>query len=328
MAQSVPMTERNLDSVDKFIVYGFVAKEENDATLFNRISGNNTSGNALTIFTGDHTVNPVDSPFIYDPSLSIDAAFWRVKFWTNSTPDINRYNDTTMFIQELSNYYAYDDGSAEMGYGLNTNGGKLAYRFDMVGGDSLRAVRMYFNPQANQPPLAQPPTGSFLITVWKTLDPEVIQFQNYSFSTPTYRLDRIDHFVEFPLDSAIYVDGTFYIGWVQTIAVNMNLGFDRNRNNKNTIYTNTTGSWSNTAFGGSLMMRPVFVAAVDPFAGMRERPSGDADGRMTVYPNPASDAFTIRIDDAPDTGISLECIDATGRRVLQERYIPGRAIST
>lgn len=325
MAQAVSLPQRNLDEEDAFIRYGFLAKEENDATLFNRVSGLNTSGNALSTFTSTHTVNPVDSPFIYDPSLSIDAAFWRVKFWTNATPDINRYNDTTTFIQELSNYYAYDDGSAEMGYGLNVAGGKLAYRFDMVGGDSLRAVRMYFNPQANAPPLAQPPTGSFLVTVWTSLSPEVIKHQNFTYSSPTYRLDGIDHFVEYPLDSAIYVEGTFYVGWTQTNGVNMNLGFDRNRNNQNKIFKSTAGSFSNTSYEGSLMMRPVFVAAVDPFAGVEERvaPSG-----MSIYPNPASDGFAVRIAGMANSGAVVECLDATGRVVLQERYVAGSTIGT
>ncbi len=324
MAQSVSLPQRNLDEEDAFIRYGFLAKEENDATLFNRVSGLNTSGNALTTFSSAHTVNPVDSPFIYDPSLSIDAAFWRVKFWTNATPDINRYNDTTMFIQELSNYYAYDDGSAEMGYGLNATGA-IAYRFDMVGGDSLRAIRMYFNPQANPPPQAQPLAGSFLITVWSSLSPELIQHQNFTYSSPTYRLDGIDHFVEYPLDSAIYVQGTFYIGWVQTEAVNMNLGFDRNRNNQNKIFKNTTGTFSNTSFEGSLMMRPVFVAAVDPFASVQEPaiPSG-----MSIYPNPASDGFMVRIVGVTDNGALVECLDATGRVILQERYVTGSTIGT
>src|SRR5690606_5638731 len=99
--------------------------------------------------TATHPVNSAPNNFLYNTSLSTDAAFWKVKFWTDANPDMNEYNDTTTFVQELSNFYAYDDGSAEMGYSLNVAGGKLAYRFDMVGGDSLRAVRMYFNPMAN-----------------------------------------------------------------------------------------------------------------------------------------------------------------------------------
>jgi len=327
MAQSVSVLQRNLDIADRFITYGMRVGLDGGGGEQNFVNGNNTSGNAETIFASDHAINSGTNDFEYDATLSTDFAFWNVKFWTNATPDINRYNDTTRFTQELSNYYAYDDGSAEMGYGLNTNGAKLAYRFDMVGGDSLRAVRMYFNPQANQPPLAQPPTGSFLITVWTSLSPEVIQHQNFSYSAPTYRLDGINHFVEYPLDSALYVQGTFYIGWIQN-EVNMNIGFDRNRNNQDKIFKNTTGSFSNTTFQGSLMMRPVFVAAVDPFAAVGEGPSTGSGAQMDVYPNPASDALTVHLDAVLDGGASLQCMDATGRLVMQVRYAAGGSIST
>lgn len=248
-------------------------------------------------------------------------------------PDINRYNDTVLFIQEISNYMSYDDGSAEMGYGLNFEGGKLAYRFDMVGGDSLRAVRMYFNPQANQPPALPPTQGSFLITVWNNLDPldpMSVRHQNFTISTPQYRMDGISHFVEYPLDSTIWVEGTFYIGWSQTNSANMNLGFDRNRNNQNKIFYSTTGGFTNTSYSGSLMMRPVFVAAVDPFAGVAEgHPSPGVhpgSGRqLTLVPNPANDAVLIRCDSATPGSI-VQCTDATGRLVKHETWIAERAM--
>ncbi len=197
---------------------------------------------------------------MYDNSPSTDAAFWDVKFWANATPDINRYNDTIHLRQELSNYYSYDDGSAEAGYGLNAAGAKLAYRYDLIGADSLRAIRMYFNPMANQPPSLPPDEGSFLLTVWTSLNPEVIQHQNFSFSSPEYRMDGIDKFVEYELDSVIRVEGTIYIGWTQTNAAAMNIGFDRNRNNKTKIFYKTGNSFNNTSFNGSLMMRPVMLA--------------------------------------------------------------------
>ncbi|MEO8590466.1 MAG: T9SS type A sorting domain-containing protein [Flavobacteriales bacterium] len=327
MAQSVAVLQRNLDIDDRFITYGMDVGLDGGGGEESFLNGTNTSGNAETIFASDHPINSGANNFEYDPTLSTDFAFWNVEFWTNATPDINRYNDTTRFTQELSNYYAYDDGSAEMGYGLNSSGA-IAYRFDMVGGDSLRAVRMYFNPQANAPPMGNPLTGTFLITVWTSLSPAFILHQNFTPSSPNYRVDGINHFVEYPLDSTIYVQGTFYIGWVQTEGVNMNLGFDRNRNNQNKIFKNTTGTFSNTSFQGSLMMRPVFVAAVDPFAGVEEGPSTRIGPELMVYPNPALDAFTVRIDGVHDGGAMLVLLDATGRVVMQERYNAGGVIAT
>ncbi|WKZ66368.1 MAG: T9SS type A sorting domain-containing protein [Flavobacteriales bacterium] len=322
MAQSIQAQQRNLDSQDRFITYGMLAREENAGPLSAFTNGLNPSNNAGQIFSSNHPVAGAPNNFTYDPALSTDAAFWRVKLWTNATPDINRYNDTVTFVQEISNYMAYDDGSAEMGYGLNASGARLAYRFDLVGGDSLRAVRMYFNPQANPPPQQNPLNGSFLITVWSSLTPPTVLHQNFTFSTPEYRLDGIDRFVEYPLDSTIWVENTFYIGWTQTNAVPMNIGFDRNRNNRNKIFYSTSGSFANTSFEGSLMMRPVFVAGYDPFAGLEEH----SPRAVTIYPNPAGEAFTVECPSADGTA-ELRVFDAMGRSVLQEPYRAGGALS-
>lgn len=326
MAQGVALPLKNLDNQDRFITYGMRAKEENAAPVSLFSNGLSGSGNASSTISSLHPVNSAPNNFTYDPALSTDAAFWRLKFWANATPDINRYNDTTMFIQELSNYLAYDDGSAEMGYSLNTAGAKLAYRFDIVGEDSLRAVRMYFNPQANDPLSSPNPVqGSFLLTIWSSLSPEVIVHQNYSFSAPEYRLEGLNRFIEYPLDSVIAVSGAFYVGWTQTTATRMNLGFDRNRNNQNKIYYKTGLSFQSSSHQGSLMIRPVFVSAYDPFTGLPDvESSGSA---MRVYPNPAADAVVV-ISDAAGPGSIVQIVDATGRLAAQEPLVAGQPITT
>lgn len=327
MAQSVTTLQRNLDDDDRFVTWRMQAGLDEGPVLFDPPSyGNNTSNNAYTIFPSVHPINSAPNNFTYDTSLSEDAAFWRVRFITNTTPDVNRYNDTITFVQELSNYYSYDDGSAEAGYSLNIAGAQLAHRFDIVGGDSLRAIRMYFLPMANPPPDQQPTQGSFLITVWKQLTPEpVIIHQNFSFSSPEYRDHGHDKFVEYPLDSTIWVDGTFYIGWTQTNNVKMNLGFDKNRNNNNKIFFRTGLNWQITVHEGSLMMRPVFVSAVDPFLGVEE-PVVMGD-ELLVYPNPATESFQLSL---PEThgGERVQCLDATGRLVLEQAWSPGQPVST
>jgi hypothetical protein len=324
MALQVVEKMRNLDIDETFINYGMTARSEDGGPTASFVNGLSPNGNASMILNTQHPINSAPNNFVYDNSSSTDAAFWDVKFWCIATPDINRYNDTIHLRQELSNYYAYDDGTAEMGYGLNMNGGKLAYRYDLIGPDSLRAVRMYFNPMANAPPLASPTHGSFKLTVWSSLNPEVVLWQNYSFSSPKYRLDGIDKFVEYELDSTRYVEGTIYIGWVQN-EVNMNLGFDRNRNNSNRIYYNTSGSFANTSFQGSLMMRPVMVAAVDPWAGIKEE---EAPGDLLIYPNPAMDAVRIALSGAMPARATVQCIDATGRAVWSERVNGTNEFST
>lgn len=323
MAPSITALQRNLDTEDRFITYGMLAREENGNGPVAFSNGLNSSGNASSIFPSDHPIAAAPNNFVYDPTLSTDAAFWRVKLWTNATPDINKYNDTVTFVQEISNYMAYDDGSAEMGYGITASGAAAALRFDISGQDSLRAVRMYFNPQANDPnDSPSPEEGSFLITVWKSLNPEVIQHQNFTFSSPTYRLDGIDHFVEIPLDSTIMVEGTIYVGWVQTNNVKLNVGFDRNRNNQDKLFRRLTLNFGPSTQQGSLMLRPVFVAAVDPFASVPEVADGPG---MLLFPNPANEAVMARAS-LPVEGARLLIHDAMGRTVADDRFTDGRLV--
>ena len=50
--------------------------------------------------------------------------------------------------QQFFNYYAYDDGSAENGYGLGgagTANASVAYQFNTFRKDTLRGVKMFFN---------------------------------------------------------------------------------------------------------------------------------------------------------------------------------------
>lgn len=321
MAPSVTLPIRNLDINDRFINYGMSASLTDGTGLVDFVNGLNSSGNAASMFNSTHTVNSTPNNFVYDTGLSEDFAFWKVKFWAQTQPDLIQENDTASFVQELSNYYAYDDGSAEMAYGIGGAGSKLAYRYDLLGGDSLRAIRMYFSPSANLAEGSQQPyQGSFLLTVWKSLDPEVIQHQNFSFSSPEYRMDGPNKFVEYQLDSAIFVDGTIYIGWVQTTAASMNIGFDRNRINSNKIFYKTGVTWQQSQQPGSLMMRPVLVANADPFTGVEE-PVVRGNG-LSLFPNPANDRFTVRVEDPSLMRATIQCFDATGRMVLMGPWEP------
>ncbi len=313
MATNVELVQGNLYDVDALITYGHQMSADcgNSVT---RIDGGNITNNAGQIFASSHAINSGPDPYMYDLAGCPGAAFATVKFRTLANPDALRYNDTTLFTQEISNYYSYDDGSAEQGYSLNTQGGRIAYRFDTQGQDSLRAVRMYFDPIFTYGDIPNDPRdGNFLITVWQDLDQDPI-FQNITFSSPEYRQWGPDYFVEYPLDSTIAVGGTFYVGWTQTNAVKMNLGLDKNRVHNDRMFFNAGDLWQQSQVQGSWMMRPVMAGAVDPFAGISEAEATE----MVLFPNPSNDEVRIRFTgDVPRT---IELMDATGRQVMVERY--------
>ncbi|MBK7269200.1 MAG: T9SS type A sorting domain-containing protein [Flavobacteriales bacterium] len=314
MASSVTLMQKNLDVSDHLITWGVRSGLEGAAPLANFGTGNNIINNASSTYPSVHQV----APFAYDPGLSTGAAFWRNTFWANTTPDMNRYNDTTTFVQELSNYYAYDDGSAEAGYGLvNAPNGKVAVRFDMQIGDTLRAVRIYFDPIFYP---ENPDAAPFLLTVWNSVIPESIRFQNISYSDPEYRPHGLNKFVEYPLDQPIYVPPTFYVGLVQTDPTFLNIGFDKNRDNSNKLFYDTDGFFEPTSQVGSLMLRPVFVSDVDPFLGMEE----PTVPQLALAPNPASDRF--QLIGLPEGASTVEVMDAMGRTVLHGSLRNGSSI--
>ncbi len=330
MAQQVDLEQRNNDTQDKFITWGYGVASDCGWSATRGSYGNNISSNAFSSFNSVHPVNSGANPLVYDVGACPGAAYVTAKFWTNATPDVCAYNDTMAYRQEISNYYAYDDGTAEAGYSLNATGAKQAYRFDTQGTDSLRALRMYFDPifTYDPPPVNNPPNGSFIITVWSSLTPETIVFQNISFSTPQYHTWGPDHYVEYPLDSTVVVNGSFYVGWVQTNDTRMQLGLDKNRDNHDKMFYKVGASWQQSQQHGSWMIRPVMKAAVDPYIGIVEQVAQEET--MQIWPNPANDA--LHISWMPGLSPAMvELIDPTGRAVgrwdLKQQVIPVSAFA-
>jgi hypothetical protein len=84
-------------------------------------------------------------------------------------------------------------------------------------------------------------------------------------------------------------------------------------------------NWQTTAFQGSLMMRPVFVADVDPFIGLEER--GPVPDLVRLVPNPSNTSFRVVPTDGGAVG-SMEVLDALGRSVHRSGRSPMEEVST
>ncbi len=242
-----------------------------------------------------------------------DSALFEVSLDMNqATYDLIPGNDKIVSQQVFSDYYAYDDGSAEAGYGLVGEGsktGKLAYRFKNFNeGDSLYAVDFYFNRS-----FADAGKKYFQLAVWADDNnkPGAL-LHTQSGAMPAY--NGLNEFQRIKLDTAQVVSGNYYIGWIQTTADFLNIGFDRQNNHGQDIYYKIGGDWTMSSFEGSLMIRPVFAnksrkSGIDPTGKLPE-----INNLAKIYPNPANDF--ILIDAGDQSGIMrITLTDLQGRLV-------------
>lgn len=130
-------------------------------------------------------------------------------------------------------------------------------------------------------------TESFKLTVWSSLSPETIIYQQTvpSYYAPIY--SNTNEFLTYPIDPLILSAGTYYFGWEKITGNFLNVGFDANNNNKSKIHFNAVGVWETGSYEGSLMLRPVFGTLQDPPVSV-ENPDTFINDDFNVYPNPAN----------------------------------------
>ncbi len=224
--------------------------------------------------------------------------------------DNHGLNDTIRFKQVFSDYYAYDDGSAENGYGITSTASRiyLAYRFDLNLEDTLTAVDFCFNTSyggGNE-------SIQFYITIWQTDEngqPGTVLYRDSERRYPTVGMP--DQFTKYILEEAVIVSGSIFVGLEQVGNNYINIGFDRNTQNADKIWYLTSTEWQQSILSGSLMIRPRFGAAAS--LGIA---NNDLQPQLKVFPNPANGI--VYIDNMPAEGI-FSLYDISGRKVLTGR---------
>lgn len=209
-------------------------------------------------------------------------------------------NDTIIYQQVFSDYYAYDDGTAEAGYGLTFAGGNIAYRFSLNKPDTLAAVRIFFNRTLNNANQKY-----FHIRIWSELGGKPGNLiQEELFFRVEYG-DGLNGFYNYDLEDPVFIENSlfpglvYYIGIEQTTADLLNIGFDRNNNNKHNIFYACGNDWCNTMFDGSLMIRPV-LGTKGPTGISRDI---QVHAPLQVFPNPARSGY-LNIDHTENQWLS------------------------
>ncbi len=265
-------------------------------------------------FNTIHSIGSTPNEFVYDTSFADTSAYFQVELMHNTSPDANRNNDTIRFTQRLTDRYAYDDGTAEVGYGVLGNSVKIAVSYDLPIQDTLIGLRIHFTPA-----FKDVSDESFFVTVWDGAGaPGNIIHQNFTFHSPKYP-NGPNRAAYYPLDSVIEVDGRIHVGFQQTTKAKLNIGMDRNINTRKKIWFNTSENWENTSFEGSLMIRPVFAAGnTDRIIGINERAASSVPDPK-IYPNPADQRFRVSLNSGRHS-YSYRLVDLTGRSVRTGRF--------
>jgi len=225
------------------------------------------------------------------------------------TYDLNTNNSVTT-QKTYSDFYAYDDGTAEAGYGIageGTQQAMLACKFFTYKQDYLTGFYIYFNETFKN---AQ--SDFIRLMVWNQnpetgLPGEVV----YKKDGVQIKKDSLNQFCFYPTDSLFTVSDTFFIGWQKTSVDIAHVGIDLNTENINVKYYNINGAWIKSQFPGQLLLRPVMNA-------------GKATNLLPVktvianlYPNPAKNLVYLQIPDYDFTTYQLEIFDINGHKISE-----------
>ncbi|HCQ29622.1 MAG TPA: hypothetical protein DIU39_05000 [Flavobacteriales bacterium] len=314
MATSMTVTYRNNQDTTLAVFYKYQVNDElnQQVELYpTSISSKNVS-NFGYLIEDQAVYNLPANDFYFPPNNAYGpTTVFQIKnyFDLSSYSDFNQKNDTVYSYQVFDKYYAYDDGSAEGGYGVFGVQAKLAHEFTTKITDTLTAIDVYFNPISENMEIK-----TFKFTIWSSLIPETIIYQESGYSQPSYEAGR-NGFVRYTIENPIVLPaGTYYFGWEKISDTPLNVGWDFNNDNSDKVYYNASGFWTNTSFDGSLMLRPVFGSYPDETVSVKHLLPNNYT--VDIFPNPANNKININAD-IPFQ--SVEIYNIEGKQVLSSK---------
>ena len=258
-----------------------------------------------------NTIAQHETPFVYSLfSLDYDrdTASYLVKHYISDSTCNPPLVDSLIYHQGFYNYFAYDDGIPELGYGVEPAFGSFAVKFELTEFDTIRGVQILFNHTLNDAN-----NKYFDLVVWKDNNghpgDEIYRLPNQK---PIWE-DQVYQFSYYKFDKLVKLSGIFYVGLIQQSTGVINIGFDTSFDNSDYNYYNVTGSWQHSSMPGSIMIRPVL--GPNYYIGIEEDPAEATS--LAIYPNPASSMLHL---DGISDGQSVIIYDMTGRRINTQPF--------
>ena len=254
---------------------------------------------------GDNSTQACPRPknFLFDMEDKVDTALYQITHIITVDDTVSQAKGDTLYgLQSFENFYSYDDGTPERGYGVVPGESCFASQFGISMPDTLCGVYLLFNrthKDANY--------DFFDIVVWNNNNGkpgnEIYRLKN---QRPEWDEEDIYKFAYYPFDKILKVNGTIYVGIMQHDKETINIGFDTSNDNSQYNFYDVGYGWENSSMKGSLMIRPVLGGDYDL---PEETPQ---NSRLRLFPNPSRDVINIGDLDA-ETCKEIMIFDMTGR---------------
>ena len=209
-----------------------------------------------------------------------------------------RSNDVVNTRFVLRDYFGYDQGVADYTAGINQRSGQLAVEYTTPEPVFLKGISIDFSNsrQVNQ---------VLDLVVWSALDKKPL----YSKEVVIPEKSPGQELHYFPLEEAIPVSGTFYVGFTQFTNDFLQVGLDKGNDLGERIFYNVGGEWvKNTEVSGSLLIRPHVSLAGKTSVTIENLTS------LRIYPNPTVNEVQVEGEFS-----SLQVVDSFGREVFPTR---------
>ena len=265
------------------------------------------STNGFQNCNGDNSTQacPQLKNFLFDMNEGVDTATYRItNIISVDESASNVKGDTLYAVQSFRNYYAYDDGTPERGYGVVPGESCFASQFGISKPDTLCGVYLLFNrthKDANY--------DFFDIVVWNDNNGkpgnEVYRLKN---QRPIWDDEEIYKFAYYPFDKVLKVNGTIYVGIMQHDKESINIGFDTSKDNSQYNFYDVGYGWENSSMQGSLMIRPALGGDMENI----KEEKNTQNTRLGLHPNPSKNVINIG-ELEEDSCEEIMIFDMTGR---------------
>jgi len=262
--------------------------------------------------TYSHDLEEGGNQFVFDPDQGEDELIYECEIQLGTT-DLSETatNNRIRFDQYFFTHYAYDDGSAEAGWGVSNSGSSAALRFVNFKSDSVWALRIYTMPYG-----IDFETTTFTIKLWEDNNGVPGAELGTASHQVTYGQDEYQQQIIYKFEEPVFVpSGSFFAGFRQSSqAEGLRIGLDFNTiGNDGNLYFDDGNGWTETilAANGSVMIHPMFTS--DGYQNIASTDNRRGIPGLQVYPNPAKDRVFV---EAPGSNfLFAEIIDLGGRSI-------------